>query len=346
MADGTGAFEIALGGGENSVHAVLPGFVSARAEKGPDGVWPEELVLVLGPRALEIRGRVVDETGAPLAGMHVGVLDGEAFGAVGELGSGTSRMKRVEDMASAAGTATYTTSKDGAFRIDGLQSRAYRVLAHEPDRLWGTEVSVEAGQSAVEIVIDREQGSGRLRGRVTDQRGDPLRDVVVHASRAFGAEEDHYNREANELHGASARTDELGVFSFPSMALLDVQLRAYRGLEFQVYHRALSDFEDPAEVDIQLTRNAEFRIEWSEGGPPGAALSMGLEVSDGSQALMYRRYGEGSIICLGEVILEGGSTPVLFAGEGSYEVVLLGENGEVDRFPLELTGEGIQTVHR
>ena len=339
----SGVFYLPVQGGESMVQAVLPGLLPAKYEHVEGTPWPAEILLTLGEKALEISGVVVDEAGKQLEGIHVGVIDGAIFGAVPEPDGEQYGMRRLEDMAARSGEAKCTTDKEGAFRIDGLLARTYQLLAREHETLRAAKSDpIQAGQTGVRIVLDRSAPSGPIAGRVTDSAGAPLPGIQLRGSRAFGIEGNH-NASANRVPSPTATTDEEGRFRISESAYDDISIVSYGGIAFASYRAPLADFEDPLDLEIVMESNSSFSIQWSAGRPPEGAYMMRMVDLDGDPIMLFRDY-EGGIVSMPEHFLGGPATPVHFVRKGSYEVVLLGAEGEVERFPVVLEGKAQQTI--
>jgi protocatechuate 3,4-dioxygenase beta subunit len=101
--------------------------------------------LVVPRHESTIAGRVVDTEGAPLTGVRV-------------------RAQRVyepeihadERWISTAG-AEATSSADGTFRVDGLPEGKHLLLAEAPEGIFRSGTICEAGETAAEIVLEREK---------------------------------------------------------------------------------------------------------------------------------------------------------------------------------------------
>ena len=285
----------------------------------------------------------MDETGQPLKGLQVGVIDGSPFGAVREPGSDLSRMRRLEDMSSRTATAKSRTDGNGSFRIEGLLARSYRLLVQDPETLRAViSTPIQAGQSGARLVLDCGGPTGPIAGRVTDSAGLPLANVSVSVKRSFNFD-GYYNAEANRIPTPWTSTDADGRFRLPLSAYEAVSLGCAGGLEYASFSVPLKTFDDPLDVQLTLARNCSFLIEWTDGGLPDGAMEMRLEDPDGEHVMLWRSM-DGGVASMASAALGGAATPVYFVPEGSYAVVILGENGELQRFPIVLKGEEQQTI--
>ena len=346
VASEDGLFEVPLSAHERGkmvIHATLPGFLPAVYERQPGEPWPDDLVLEFGEPALAIRGTVVDQDGRPLAGIQVGVADGTSFGLVFDPGGTSLRMQLLEDLAAPSGTATCITTKDGAFQIDGLLVRPYALLVQEPGTLKRMRSQlIEAGQSGVQLVFDLSEQAGPVVGRVTDREGLPIAGVQVDLSRSY-PKGGSSQAAAKRVSRPTARTDADGRFRIKECAYADAILRCSGEIQFEVLDLPLSKLGDPLRLEIVLARNSPFRIEWSAGVPPESADSMRLEAKETGVAMLFRDSVEG-INSVGTLSIGSPATPVHYVREGTYDVVLLSEDSEVERFPVEIRGADLQLI--
>jgi hypothetical protein len=105
------------------------------------GTAGEPIELTLGPPALAIAGRVVDEQGRPAKGWHVALLDATPLDPRAPAGT------TLEELAGAQ-RRDVRTERDGSFSIDGLSARDYRVIA------WGRSRGSSGGaRGALECVV-------------------------------------------------------------------------------------------------------------------------------------------------------------------------------------------------
>lgn len=186
--------------------AVLPGsyVVGARAE----GFYPAEphaLRVGKTPATVDVRldpgatveGRVVDERAQPVAGAEVAVSgeapDGTPIAVTASSGAAAATGARVEpagELGILRGPVPYPppaplaeptvapkqfrTDDKGAFRITGLPAGRLVVVATHPDFARGASEPMRVaagGELRVTVVLS---GGVEVRGRVTDDRGDPV----------------------------------------------------------------------------------------------------------------------------------------------------------------------------
>jgi hypothetical protein len=159
-----------LPAGELEAFSQRPGFGKASKKfevKGREGLrWDPVLV-----QDLEIRGRLVDENGAPLEGF---VLVFEE--ALGQGGRRASQKK-------------LTTDAAGGFAIGELSDLRYRLTIYEPQCSFACAVLEETrpGAEEVEVRIERQSfSSAYLLGRVFDAAGNPCPEAKVICSSTIG----------------------------------------------------------------------------------------------------------------------------------------------------------------
>ncbi len=164
-ADGRGAFRAAAPEG-SVLEARLPGFRPGRAEVNALALANGRITVALGPSVegapaprARIRGRVVEQGGAPVPGALVVATRARAFGA------------------GAVPAAQGTTAADGRFELPDLAAGDYRLLARAEAHSPGT-ARATAG-SPDEVVIELQAG-GRLQGCVRDaSSGEPIAPFTV-----------------------------------------------------------------------------------------------------------------------------------------------------------------------
>jgi hypothetical protein len=190
--DTLGGFDLELHAREGTLREADADWVTvleARVDE-PDPV--DGYVLVVAPQAT-LEGRVLDETKAPIAGARVrferpGVQYLEFDGGEGGLRFSSLMLLRDPlratlqadlDRSEAVSWVTQTDG-DGVFRFDGVpRVDGARVVAKKEGHQENARAVGEPGSELVLVLRRSEQVPGRLRGRVVDARGDPVRDARV-----------------------------------------------------------------------------------------------------------------------------------------------------------------------
>jgi len=159
--DAAGAFSLAgIPPGRFSIHASHDRYSPSHPLNLMQG--QEGITLELRPNTV-VEGRVVDESGAPVAGASVRSMSGMLFG------DGPRRGGEAE------------TDESGAFRLEGLSPGQIHLIARAEDRpLRGTPEPVTVGEgetvSGIEIVLAR---AARITGVIVDPAGTPLAGATI-----------------------------------------------------------------------------------------------------------------------------------------------------------------------
>src|SRR5262249_26344141 len=145
-------------------------------------------------RGATVEGRVLDGEGRPIAGARIelagedgtplagagatAAAPGLRFEARGELG-GLRGAIPYPPARALSGAPASATAKDGRFRVTGLRPGRVVVSAWHPDFMRGSAAPVElppGGSATVELRLEPGQ---LVRGRVLDERGDPIAGAEV-----------------------------------------------------------------------------------------------------------------------------------------------------------------------
>ena len=114
------------------------------------------------------------------------------------------------------GDYTATTGPDGTFRIENILPGRYHLFAErtgllETDKNHGQVLTLTAGQSVQDLHI-RLQAAAVVRGRVTDEDGDPLANAEVSVLRqTFNSGHNHFEQAGAE------RTNDLGEYRIANL---------------------------------------------------------------------------------------------------------------------------------
>lgn len=193
---------------------------------------PTELTLVLGGMPLEIRGRVVDADGRPVAGAHVQTSAETPFGSIEDIRSreGYRIDVSVEELLRGGWSAPKVLSKaDGSFVLGGLLDREYVLHALDERTLRHAQhAAVHAGARDVVITLPSEKDCVRVAGRVVSCSGEPIANASVIIGCVTGAEK--YAKMVSL--GARRDTDAQGRFEFPKIATRDVAFQVVSASTF------------------------------------------------------------------------------------------------------------------
>lgn len=313
-----------------------------------DGNDQGELVLTLGAQPLTLTGRVVDHEGRPLDDIPVWIQQGTL------LSLGPTGTVVLEDMMTGyqgRGWRTVQSDDSGAFAIDGLDDRPYRVATHDPLTLLGSVSDPHhPSDGPLELVVDLNGLWKRVAGRVVDRKGRPLADVkVIPSSDAFTI--GLGGRVVGTRHARAdrfARTDDEGRFELDNIPKTLVYLR----------------FQGPDVVTEEYGRHtpgglgelAQDRLE---------ELEITLSVRQHLQVLLSNSASADAVRVLDEAgtpltvgIVEGNSTThtdqarfnvdrtdVLTVKDTASTLVLLQDDVEVARLPLDLEHGQVNEVH-
>jgi len=164
-----------------TAHRLAPADLRGLSTESGEEVGPVEIRLEAGAR---VEGRVLDPTGAPVAGAHVNVAHRAEEG---------YRPLRIGDR----------SGPGGVFELVGVPPGKVRLSAFHAEQRAEEEIDLGPGGAVVDLVLEPERG---LRGRVVDPQGRPVEHAQVEAQPvgSRGAGPDH--------HGA--RTGPLGRFRF------------------------------------------------------------------------------------------------------------------------------------
>jgi peroxiredoxin len=141
----------------------------------------------LAPAAAEVRGRVVDGRGLPIAGANVrGTLDVTIL--IGASPGGYQLIGPAKSVSA-------FTDAEGRFSIPNLCKGHYKLEFHAPDRAWRTVhaiVTPELLPVDLDVVLDLGDG---IAGRILDESGKPVTGAVLVP-----------NRRRHEVNGAEVTT--------------------------------------------------------------------------------------------------------------------------------------------
>ncbi len=209
---------------------------------------PSNLVLNLGPQALALAGRVVDEAGHPLAGWNV-LLRGAH-----ELSQNNLPIPTAEGL---AGTMDCQTDEDGHFNIEGLLAMEYELWAWEPESLRSIEPpsKFQAGTQDIELVARKEDTYEELRGQVLSPSGEPLAGVLVSGTLITSQSVGGFM--SNNSNPTS--TDAEGRFVLKGLGRQGLMLSVYGDGLMPSRNSAFND-QDPLNLRLTASRRCHFRL--------------------------------------------------------------------------------------
>jgi protocatechuate 3,4-dioxygenase beta subunit len=339
-----------------SLLAAKPGFLPARLEPLRDSAgaerWPDPIVLRLVGEPFGIRGRVVDSTGAPLAGIAVWIADPTYLGGLGDTPRSGARMATVESLLAGADQPWHVveTREDGRFELQGLEDRAYAVEAMDPRTLLRARLAeVAAGERDALVVLPSEELYPTLAGQVVDWRGAPIRGVRV-APQCDALRLSYNGETISTTHagGEPVVTDEEGRFELEDVPRDLVYLRldgadtlplewgrhVEGGLGRLVGEREL-------ELRIVVQRRAHFQVELAD---PQEADALSLLDAAGTELEISDFRGSTRIEDERQPIVSGRSN-TLAASDTAVTIVLWSRGVEVRRASVDLV-PGERTVLR
>ena len=214
---------------------------------------PPPITLILGETPLVIAGVLVDEAGSELLDRWVvDLLDGTPL---------TDNQVPVMTAESLGGAdPQISVAADGAFRVEGLLDRDYRLRARSLDHaLAVTSEPVPAGSEGVRVEIPADALLEELVGRVVDRRGIGVAGarITVHLT---------LNRQGSSslsTRGSSAVTDAEGEFRLARVPRRGVSL-GVSGSEVMPAEIGVEELERRIEAEeepvLEVARRRHFRV--------------------------------------------------------------------------------------
>jgi uncharacterized GH25 family protein len=150
-------------------------------------------------RGRKLAGKVVDKTGAPIAGARI------KLGAM--LISSADAGEQGESLESMAGIRSSVADQDGRFTIVGVPATATSVMAEHPDRGASLAAPVPEGTDDPPPVTLALRGFGSIAGKVT-QKGEPVANVAVGESSKGGGAQGQFTRTGTDGSYALAKVAE------------------------------------------------------------------------------------------------------------------------------------------
>jgi protocatechuate 3,4-dioxygenase beta subunit len=136
-------------------------------------------------RGRKLAGKVVDKTGAPVAGAKIKV------GAM--LFSSADAAEQSEGLESMAGIRSAVSDQDGVFTLVGLPPKANNAMAEHTDRGRSLAVPIPEGAEDPPPVTLALRGFGSVTGKVT-RKGEPMPNVAIGESSKGGGAQGQFTR--------------------------------------------------------------------------------------------------------------------------------------------------------
>jgi protocatechuate 3,4-dioxygenase beta subunit len=340
--DAQGRFELAVSNYDWDVPitATLPGRVAAVIDgfgkelhdhaQAHEGAGVDDVILRLGGAALTITGRVVDAAGKPCAGWKVDLQDRTPRGN--------------SSMSLEAVTAGHRTDHDfpvtdanGAFTIEGLRDRKYRVRAFdESSCLVLVSEPVDAGTNGLEMRVPNDAFRPRVRGRVVTSSGVP----VAGAHIALARVRERIRKAHSLAHCREVTTGADGRFEFTDVARREMWLEV-SGVHVKGYD-AYPIAEDVRgdDLEIVVTLVCRVRVALATGDPADA-----FEFHDAKNARMsVAVQGSGGTSAYEHIRREPDGFPVCEVDETARALVLFQGKTELRRLPIELHPGDLQII--
>ena len=289
---------------------------------GGERIGPIDLTLT--QQSLELRGRVVDARGAPLAGFEARVLDPTL------VDQSTSPFVTLE-RGLAPDAAWPKTDDEGRFVLRGLQDREYTVLAVDVATSLALSARVRPSDEELVLVVSADALIEVLEGVVLDQRGLPVRGVEVAVM--LGLERYEAAGESLEASSADPRTttDADGVFRLERVPRRGVTLR-FRSESIREQSLEAGDEGFSAgRLEVRVMRSMLVRVDVRGFAPlPTSVLFLN---ASGAPATV-RVISKGNMA--GDVPLHEGRSEIVSAPETATVAVLRQNEREIGRIDLAL----------
>jgi len=347
-ADAGGAFELELDPDEQPerIQAVLAGHLPTELSlRGLSEPARHELVLVLGDAALEIRGRVVDAEGSPVATAGVWTKDGEYFGEVTkELGQvsfmlGYDTEDLIADtLPGESGGRRATADEAGGFRLRGLLARRYGLYVLDPrTRAVAGPFDVAAGADGIELTLPAEPAR-RVAGRVLSLSGSPIAKAHVNVRRVLPGPSGAPWTVSSESSLAQ-ETDEDGRFAFEALCIEGTSLVVSSTQPTEtVYELALEPDLEHLELAFPAPCHLRVRLDDEE-----RADALALQDADGRPLELV--FQIGGLLCTAQAVqIQGGTSDLITTDERARTLVLYSGPSESERIPIHLVPEGVNEI--
>jgi protocatechuate 3,4-dioxygenase beta subunit len=253
------------------------------------------------------------------------------------------------------GNYTATTDLHGRFRIDNIQPGRYRLFAERTGfldidkhhgRSEGRVFTLTAGQELKDLQI-RLQAAAVLRGRVTDEDGDPLAGAEVTALRqTFASGHQHWEQVGSE------RTNDLGEFRIANLASGNVYVSVNPPPDFSSLIESGGAAKNSAAADkpatsyqttyypgttdrsqataIQLRPGDEFPLNFSLTPSPSLSIrGQVVNLPPRTSATIMLQSRDSRLVTSGTEMHKDGSFVIRDVSPGSYTVLATVDGGAV-----------------
>lgn len=350
-ADGTFVVDYRGTDGALEVSAVREGWLSATASvelPRPPNAPPIELQFTRP--ALTIVGRVADATGHGLQGIPVFTTGGSMFGDVVLKAGGVEYETPVyaEDVMGGLegnlllGRSTRSET-GGGFELTALLDRPYDLVAAHPIDLRTTRIhGIDAGSRDVELRFAEDAPRRKVAGQVVDLDGVPIPGVQVRAGRRVplggGPQPARLVESVRK-----PKTDGEGRFEFPPMVHEDCVLLVSGGdLAPSPDAYPVEDFANPEDLRIRVPRICHLQVILDADRTDVRWIR--LLDADGNRLRITLEYG-GLTMASTMVSIEPGPSEIFVCDQRATTLLLLSEEGEVQRVDLNLVPGEVTSLH-
>jgi RNA polymerase sigma-70 factor (ECF subfamily) len=311
-----------------------PATLALEAAKGQS-----EIVLRLGETTLAMSGHVLDGEDRPIAKARVWIGDPTFFGLV------ENEPVHVETLAGSGARRLWAyveADEHGAFELDGLSAREYRVVACDPRTLLRVDSPLTAaGTKDITLRLPKDSVYPKLSGRVVTPSGDGVAGVNVKIGRETIAVEFPPGAIQNDwIEGGIAVTDAHGNFELTDVPREGVALIA-SGDPILAAGGTIDSHIDPKAVRIIAHLRMHLQVELD--APLDRADDMRVLDENGRPVLLRVMRGESSHADFRADVTDGRSQ-VLSLSDHARTLVLSKQGIEVMRIGLQLIGGTVNTV--
>lgn len=331
VADESGQFEIELSrvnGDEDlvayrrGIQPVVINGLGKRLRQDPGA--GDNLVIDLGPEALEIRGKVVDASGEPIRSVRVlltdGIKDGNAY-------------QWIEGVVAGQKSSGIETDREGRFTLKGLADRTYNIRAIDKAGMTVMETGPVAAGTKDLVIRTPKVAHRRLEGVVVDKHGQGVASatvgVMVRLVHKDGA------GTLDRLLTAECEAD--GSFVIERCPLANIHLSIDgTGVAWQKF--ALPEHDAP--VRFVVSREHKFKLRVTSNTQ---ANYFKLVDANGARVGSARHSpGVESHNYVHKVVAEHG--PYYVVADTATHLVLLKDKQELGRIPLNLRGLDLNVI--